>query len=385
MVNPGTDTIPHGSLAAVTCVPGFTIVGKSTLRCLEGKYDSIPSCKADCKTLTISNAVVRPATKVAHGTTVQVVCLGINTLVGESMVTCYDGYYEYIPKCVFDISTVNALSSENIPIKVKEDRQTPAITGTEFLPDGRLLVVDNANEKVKLLSSSLTYEGSVDVDRPYAIAAINKTTAIVSSESPTEPHNQLHFISVISSLRLQSAIPLEQPCFGIDVYNGTIYITCHKVNEGEGHVKLFDMDGNLIRTLGVTEIQGQSYYMFRRPISVRLSRFTGNVYVADWAAHTVTCLSPTGEVIFQFSNIDALENPVDFILDDRDSILIVGKNVDLLEIINNEQNYKILPRNGDALPYPGALSLAYRQTDGVLLVGGYSSENIILYQLVSIS
>ena len=71
--------------------------------------DSIPSCKSDCQVLTISNAVVRPASKVAHGTTVQVVCKGINTLVGESMVTCYDGSYESIPKCVFDISTVKAV------------------------------------------------------------------------------------------------------------------------------------------------------------------------------------------------------------------------------------------------------------------------------------
>ena len=68
-------------------------MGKSTVTCLEGKYDSIPSCKADCQVLTLPHAVVRPTSKVAHGTTVQVVCKGINTLVGESMLKCYDGSY----------------------------------------------------------------------------------------------------------------------------------------------------------------------------------------------------------------------------------------------------------------------------------------------------
>ena len=126
------------------------------------------------------------------------------------------------------------------------------------------------------------------------------------------------------SLQLQSAIPLEQRCFGIDVYNGTIYITCHKYNEGQGQIKLLDMDGKLTGTLGVTEGQGHNSYMFRRPIFVRVSRFTGNVYVSDWVDDTVTCLSPKGEVIFEFFNTDVLKLPDNFILDDRDNILIVG-------------------------------------------------------------
>ena len=160
---------------------------------------------------------------------------------------------------------------------------------------------------------------------------------------------------------------------------GTIYITCHKYNEGQGHIKLLDMDGKLTGTLGLTEGQGHNSYMFRRPHFVRVSRFTGNVYVSDWAAHTVTCLSPTGEVIFEFLNTHALECPEAFILDDRDNILTIGDGVDMLEILDNGQNYKILPKHGDGSRYPEAL--AYRPTDGVLLVGEYSSESMYLYQL----
>ena len=338
--------------------------------------ESIPSCKADCPTLTIPNAVVKPATQVSHGTTVQVVCSGINALVGDSRVTCNGGSYGDIPSCVFDISTVKAVYSEKIPIEVRGDRLTPSVNGAEFLPDGRLLVVDNQNKKVKRLSSSFTYEGSVDIERPHDIAIINKTTAIVTDCSSTEP--QLHFINVTPSLQLQSAIPLEQQCFGIDVYNGTIYITCHKYKRGQGHIKLLDMDGKLKGILGVTEGQGQNSYMFWWPMFVRVSRFTGNVYVSDLTADTVTCLSPKGEVIFEFSTTDALEYPYHFILDDRDNILIVGGGVDILEILNNGQKYKILPNNR----YERYLdALAYRQTDGVLLVVEHISRSMDLYQL----
>ena len=255
-------------------------MGKSTVTCLEGKYDRIPSCKADCQALSIPYAVARPPTRVAHGTNVQVVCSGINTLDGEYMVMCYDGSYENIPSCVFDISTVKVVYIKKIRISVKGE--WPTVNGAELLPDGRLLVVNNAGKKVKLLNSSFSYEGSVGIDRVYDIAVVNETTAIVTDYSP-EP--QLHFINVTPTLKLQSAIPLEQECFGMDVYNGTIYITCHKYNEGQGHIKLLDKDGKLTGTLGETEGQGHNYYLFRRPHFVRVSRFTGNIII--WKAQGV--------------------------------------------------------------------------------------------------
>ena len=158
-------------------------------------------------------AVVRPPNRVAHGTNVQVVCSGEKTLDGEYMVMCYDGSYENIPSCVFDISTVKAVYIKKIRINVKGE--WPTVNGAEFLPDGRLLVVNNANKKVKLLNSSFSYEGSVDIDWPYDIAVVNETTAIVTDYSP---ETQLHFINVTLSLKLQSTIPLETECFGIDVY-----------------------------------------------------------------------------------------------------------------------------------------------------------------------
>ena len=46
LVNPCTGVIPNGSSATVSCLPGFTIDGESTVTCLEGEYDDTPYCKA---------------------------------------------------------------------------------------------------------------------------------------------------------------------------------------------------------------------------------------------------------------------------------------------------------------------------------------------------
>ena len=351
------------------------MVGKSIVTCFEGKYDSTPSCKADCPALYIPNAVVKPATQVAHGKTVQVDCTGIYTLIGNSSPTCRDGSFDERPSCVFDISAMIAVNNKKISVKVKGDRLTPSLTGSVFLPDGRLLLVDFHNNKVKLLSSLFRYEDSVTVERPYDIAVINDTTAIVSSISSEAP--QLHFLSVATRLQLESVISLDKQCFGIDVYNDTIYLSCHKHNEWQGHVRLLDMDGKLQGTLGVTEVQNQNYYTFRIPYYVRVSRFSGNVYVSDWGAEKITCLSPTGGVIYEFSH-ESLADPGNFILDDRDNLLVCGSGSNISVILNNGQDHKILLTAADGLHYPEVL--VYRQTDGVLLVGEYNRKSMILFQ-----
>ena len=376
MVNPCTGIIPHGSSAIINCVSGFTMVGKSIVTCFEGKYDSTPSCKADCPALYIPNAVVKPPTQIAHGKTVRVDCTGIYTLIGNSSPTCRDGSFDERPSCVFDKSAMIAVNNKKISVKVKGDRLTPSITGSEVLPDGRLLVVDFRNNKVKLFSTLFRHEDSVTIERPYDVAVINDTAAIVSSISSEAP--QLHFLRVAPRLQLDSVISLDKKCFGIDVYNDTIYLSCHKYNERQGHVRLLDMDGKLKGTLGVTEEQNQNYYTFRRPYYVRVGRLSGNVYVSDWSADKITCLSPKGEVIYEFSH-ESLTSPDNFILDDRDNLLVCGSGSNILEIINDGQDHKCLLTAADGLYSPE--SLVYRQTDGVLLVGEYNRENMHLFQL----
>ena len=103
MVNPYIGMIPHGSSATITCVQGFTLEGKSTVTCFEGEYDITASCKADYQSLSMPNAVINPATQVAHGTTVQVACTSGYTLVGNPRPTCLDGSFDKPLKCALDI------------------------------------------------------------------------------------------------------------------------------------------------------------------------------------------------------------------------------------------------------------------------------------------
>ena len=303
-------------------------------------------------------------------------------MVGNPNPTCREGSFDELPKCAFDISRMTALKVKNITVKVKGERQTPSIAGAEFLPDGRLLLTDIVNDKVKLLSSSLHYEDDVTIQMASDIAIVNATSVIVVSKE-----TQLCFLRVVPVLQVESVISINRTsherCFGIDVSDGTIYLSCHflKHTELHGYIMLLDMDGTSRDTLGVIDAQNFDY-MFKSPYHVRVSRVSGNIFVTDWYTNTITCLSTTGEIIYEFTN-DNLQSTQHFILDDLDNILVCGSDSNTLEVVkNNGKDHKVFLTAADGLSYPG--SVAYRPADGALIVGSCYSNDIILFNILFI-
>lgn len=61
---------------------------------------------SDCQALRITNAVVTPDTSVSHGTTVTVECKDHYSVIGNPMTSCYNGTFENIPFCGFDVTGI---------------------------------------------------------------------------------------------------------------------------------------------------------------------------------------------------------------------------------------------------------------------------------------
>ena len=179
---------------------------------------------------------------------------------------------------------MTAVNRKKVTVGMNEGTDSPWILGAMFLPDGRLFLADFMKNRVKLLTSSFGHEGSVTLDMPFDIAVIKETTAIASAKA-----SHLHYIHVVPKLQLESDIYVDNQCFGIDVYNDTIYLACHKRNEGQGHVRLLDIDGKLKGILGIVDEQNHNF-MLNTPHYVRVSRTSGNIFVSDWKKDKVMCL-----------------------------------------------------------------------------------------------
>ena len=71
-------------------------------------------------------------------------------------------------------------------IKRRGDSKDPSITGLCFLPDGRIVICDNSNSKIKLLDTSnrrVKYELVFQSGPPYDIAVVDDTMVVVSVPS----------------------------------------------------------------------------------------------------------------------------------------------------------------------------------------------------------
>ena len=131
-----------------------------------------------------------------------------------------------------------------------------------------------------------------------------------------------------------------------------------------GYIRLLNMDGTLKGTLGINDAQNFDF-MFGGPYHVRVSRVSGNIFVTDWFTNKITCLSPAGWKIYEFST-DSLVSTQQFILDDHDNMLVCGADSNTLEIVKrNGRDHKVFLATADSLTHPG--SLAYRPSDGSLL------------------
>ena len=268
---------------------------------------------------------------------------------------------------------MSVLNRKLVNVSLLDDQETPWIVGSSFLPDGRLLLSYFNNNKAKLFDSRFKIEDSINVKKPWNLAVINSSSAVVS-----ENGFRLQFIEVVPSLRLGRTIQLDNECNGVDVYFDKIYLGC-QTNKRKGHVVVMDMNGAVIVKYGAGKKMEDFWFNWPRYITV--SRASGNIFVSDWFAQKVVCISPGGEVLYHYS-FTGINEPLDIQLDDLDNLLVCVHRANAVQILDtkgvNEGN--MLSKSRDSLP-KNPQSLAYRRTDGLLVVGTYRTNSIVVFQL----
>ena len=277
--------------------------------------------------------------------------------------------------CYLGMSVVNR---KLVNVRLSDDQETTWIVGSVFLPDGRLLLSDFFNNKVKLFDSRFNIEDSIKVKNPWNLALINSSSAVVSENVYTEP-GRLQFIELAPRLRLGRSIQLDDSCSSVDVYFDEIYLGCQTTINRKGFLVVIDMNGALIAKYWADEKKKD--FWLGEPDYLTVSRATGNIFVSDWFAQKVVCFSPLGEVLYRHS-FTGTNKPFDILLDDMDNLLVCVHKPNTVQIIdtNGVNRGNMLTRSRKRLPKKPQ-SLAYRHTDSVLVVGTYSTNFIAVYQL----
>ena len=276
---------------------------------------------------------------------------------------------------------MKVVSSSIVDVKLKDDKDLPLITGCVFLSTGQLVLCDFSNNKIKLLSSDLKVEDSLDLQQrePYDISAASSSAVVI-----TLPYQrQLQFIELSPELGHGRLIQLDEECGGVYVVGEEIYVGCRNsdprlARDGAGEVRIYNTNGVVKRRLGAPTEPG-SLYMLSRPGYLTVNACSGRIYVSDIDRRTLTCLSGDGSIIYQYSDPELIY-PRGLYVDADDYVIVCGSSSNNLQMISpSGEKVSTLLSEKDGIRRPQ--SVAYRPTDGVLVIGCYYDNNLHVFKL----
>ena len=265
-------------------------------------------------------------------------------------------------QCGINLLDMKMKILDKVDMSISGELGWPWITGSAFMKNGELLACDYEHNKVKLLDRFWTLNDNIIIDKPYDVSVIDDNSAIITCPGP----KQLQVIQVLPKLKAGRVIPLDKKCWGVDVSNGEIYVTCHDGVGKTGEVRVLDMKGDMKRRIGVKR---DGNFIFTRPEYVAVSRSEERVYVSDQPTATVMCLSKQGDLLFQFKH-DDLKEPRGIYVDATNNVLVCDCSDNTLKLIGSDGR-----KRGNYVQSIGSLSgpssVALREKDNILVVGAF--------------
>ena len=262
-------------------------------------------------------------------------------------------------------------SRSEVTVKTDDDRKEPWIAGCTVMPSGHMVLCDYRNNQIKLLDDSCTITGQLQLPGPWDVSIFDSSHVIVSS-----PNNkQLQKVQVFPKMKAVSTIQLDRKCFGVAVSGEEIYTTYHD-EPGNGEVVVLDLQGNIKRRLG-TNPDGS--YQFTGPYYITVSASGEKIFISDYNTYTITCLTPSGTVIYTYKDGD-MSLPRGLICDSGDNVLVCGWNSHNVHIISPDgKKYRTLLTSEDGLSHPEYI--AYKESENTLIVGCRGSDKLLLFKL----
>ena len=245
------------------------------------------------------------------------------------------------------------------------------ISGCTFMPNGDVVLCDRYNNNIKLLSNTFTIKDSLHLDSlPWDVSPVNSTIVMVTLPDK----NQLQLIQVMPSLKIDRSINVDRECWGVQVVDDLIYVTCHN-NPGMGEVLILDMNGTVTRRLGQLDKKPS---LFCKPNYITVCPSTRKLFITDEDTATVSCLLSDGTVVYQYKD-QQLKWPRGVCVDGGGNAIVCGYLSDNVQVIRADgTKCCTLLTSQDSVSRP--YTVAYRESDKTLILG-CNNNHLLVYKM----
>ncbi|KAL4218858.1 Tripartite motif-containing protein 45 [Mactra antiquata] len=255
--------------------------------------------------------------------------------------------------------------------KFENDTEDCWFTGALFLPDGRILLADRTNRKLKLFNSNFVPVVELALSsKPWDVALITGKEVAVSL--PAEC--RLQFVEIDAShMRLTRSFSTDEPCFGVCHTNGKILTVTY---DGDPpNLKILSPSG---KELTYVCVDDDGFTLFSKPVYVTCTPNAKEIYVTDERLGCVVNLKETGELNFNYSALD-LGNAAGITVDASGKIFVCGNSSNTVHMVApNGEKVSVLV-TGDTISYPRAV--AYEPREKKLLITQGDKDIVKMYSL----
>ena len=282
-------------------------------------------------------------------------------------------------------------------VKLSDDREECWITGMAITNDGRRLLVDNYNNKVKLFSRDMKLLSSLSLSEPSDIAVISDKEAVVTTANKSlvllgisGSHMSINNTTSLSyvargisklldisgskmSINDTTRVPYDVK--GISKYGEKLAVTSHSPEPVS--VKLIDKTGRVYWSVST---DGQRQSLFSKPWYVTSDIERNTVTVTDWGNNTLTVLNgDTGDVIKRRSVKD--KSPAGVTTGPSGNIYVCYKYTrEVAELTGDLAEERILLSQQDGLG-DGPLAIAYDKSCGQLITSYRFHNSVDVFDL----
>lgn len=240
-----------------------------------------------------------------------------------------------------------------------------------FLPDGRIILADRTNRKLKMFTSNFMPITDLNLSsKPWDVTLVNDKEVAVSL--PAECRIQI--VSIDGSyLTLTRSISTDEPCFGLCYSDGKFLTVTY---DGDPpNLKILSPTGQELTYVCVDD---DGFTLFSKPVYVTCTPKVDQIYVADERLGCVVKLKETGELNFSYSALD-LGHAAGIALDNGGNIYTCGPSSNSVHVISpSGERVKVLV-TGESISYPRAV--AYEPREKKLLVTQGDKDVVKVYSL----
>ena len=263
-------------------------------------------------------------------------------------------------------------SSQKVNIQLSSDSKCPWITGCTFIPDGGVVLCDHYNSNLISLSNTFTVKERLHLDSPpWDVSLVNSNNVMVTIAGK----KKLQLIQVIPSLKIGRSINVDRKCWGVQVVEDLIYVTCHN-NPRESEVLVVDMNGTVTHRFKKPD---KKQPMLTGPYYITVCPSSRKMFITDYDSDTVSCLMADGTVVYQYKD-EKLRGPRGVCVDGGGNVIVCGRlshNVQVIRADGTKCCTLLSSQDGVSCP----CSVAYRQSDNTLILGCYNNKNLLVYKM----